>query len=393
MDFQFSKEQKKFRQEVRAFLDTELPPGWVDYIGPTIDDTVVNREDGWQVFKDMARKLGEKGWLSMFWPEECGGQSCSHIDYLIFLEEIARRGSPGYNAVGAKMLAPTLIDYGNEEQKQRHLKPIARGEEFWCQGFSEPGAGSDLASLQTKAIKDGNHFIINGQKTWSTFADYSDWCCLLARSDPYSKRHKGLSFFLVDLSTPGVTVRSIKNILGEPDFSEIFFEDVRVPKGNMVGRENEGWQVVQAFLSYERASIAPVAVVQTLIDGLANYIKATPEREWTNSRQTLAQLAIEAEVGRLICYRVAWLQDKGMPTSQDTAMSRLYSTKLLKRAATAAMKLLGLYGQLDQREGIAPLRGWIEHLYLACIGATIAAGTSEIQKNIIALAGLGLPRE
>lgn len=393
MDFQFSKEQKKVRQEVRAFLDTELPPGWVDYIGPTIDDTVVNREDGWQVFKDMARKLGEKGWLSMFWPEECGGQSCSHIDYLIFLEEIARRGSPGYNAVGAKMLAPTLIDYGNEEQKQRHLKPIARGEEFWCQGFSEPGAGSDLASLQTKAIKDGNHFIINGQKTWSTFADYSDWCCLLARSDPYSKRHKGLSFFLVDLSTPGVTVRSIKNILGEPDFSEIFFEDVRVPKGNMVGRENEGWQVVQRFLSYERASIAPVAVVQTLIDGLANYIKATPEREWTNSRQTLAQLAIEAEVGRLICYRVAWLQDKGMATSQDAAMSRLYSTKLLKRAATAAMKLLGLYGQLDQREGIAPLRGWIEHLYLACIGATIAAGTSEIQKNIIALAGLGLPRE
>ena len=393
MDFQFSKEQKKFRQEVRAFLDAELPPGWVDYIGPTIDDTVVNREDGWQVFKDMARKLGEKGWLSMFWPEEYGGQSCSHIDYLIFLEEIARRGSPGYNAVGAKMLAPTLIDYGNEEQKQRHLKPIARGEEFWCQGFSEPGAGSDLASLQTKAIKDGNHFIINGQKTWSTFADYSDWCCLLARSDPYSKRHKGLSFFLVDLSTPGVTVRSIKNILGEPDFSEIFFEDVRVPKGNMVGRENEGWQVVQAFLSYERASIAPVAVVQTLIDGLANYIKATPEREWTNSRQTLAQLAIEAEVGRLICYRVAWLQDKGMATSQDAAMSRLYSTELLKRAATAAMKLLGLYGQLDQREGIAPLRGWIEHLYLACIGATIAAGTSEIQKNIIALAGLGLPRE
>jgi len=393
MDFQFSKEQKKFRQEVRAFLDAELPPGWVDYIGPTIDDTVVNREDGWQVFKDMARKLGEKGWLSMFWPEEYGGQSCSHIDYLIFLEEIARRGSPGYNAVGAKMLAPTLIDYGNEEQKQRHLKPIARGEEFWCQGFSEPGAGSDLASLQTKAIKDGNHFIINGQKTWSTFADYSDWCCLLARSDPYSKRHKGLSFFLVDLSTPGVTVRSIKNILGEPDFSEIFFEDVRVPKGNMVGRENEGWQVVQAFLSYERASIAPVAVVQTLIDGLANYIKATPERERTNSRQTLAQLAIEAEVGRLICYRVAWLQDKGMATSQDAAMSRLYSTELLKRAATAAMKLLGLYGQLDQREGIAPLRGWIEHLYLACIGATIAAGTSEIQKNIIALAGLGLPRE
>lgn len=392
MDFRFTAEQERFRQEVRAFLATELPADWVDYIGTPIDDTVVHREDGWQVFKDMARKLGEKGWLSMFWPKEYGGQACSHVDYLIFLEEIAHRGSPGYNAVGPKMLAPTLIDYGTEEQKERYLKPIAKGEEFWCEGFSEPGAGSDLASLQTKAIKDGNHFIINGQKTWSTFADYSDWCCLLARSEPHSKRSKGLSFFLVDLSTPGVTVRSIKNILGEPDFSEIFFEDVRVPKENLVGGENEGWQVVQTFLSYERAAIAPVAVVQSMIERLVKYIKATPERQWASSRRTLAKLAIETEIGRLIGYRVAWLQDKGMATSQDAAMSRLYSTELFKRAATAAMQLLGLYCQLDKREDIAPLYGWIEHLYLASIGATIAAGTSEIQKNVIALSGLGLPR-
>ena len=392
MDFHFTKEQEEFRQEVRAFLNTELPPDWVDYIGPTIDDSVVNREDGWQVFKDIAHKLGEKGWLSMFWPKEYGGQSCSHVDYLIFLEEIARRGSPGYNAIGAKMLAPTLIDYGTEEQKERHLKPIAKGEEFWCEGFSEPEAGSDLASLQTKAIKDGNHFIINGRKTWSTFADYSDWCCLLARSDPYSKRSKGLSFFLVDLSTPGITVKSIKNILGEPDFSEIFFEDVRVLKENLVGRENEGWQVAQALLSYERAAIAPVAVVQTMIQRLVQYIKATPERQWTNARNTLAQLTIQAKIGRLICYRVAWLQDKGMATGQDAAMSRLYSSELLKRAVSAAMQLLGLYGQLDKRDSIAPLCGWIEHLYLASIGATLITGTSEIQKNVIASGKLGLPR-
>jgi len=147
MDFGFTVEQNKFRQEVRGFLNTELPPDWLDYIGSTIDDSVVNREGGWQVFKDMARKLGEKGWLSLFWPKEYGGQACAHVDYLIFLEEIARRGSSGYNAIGAKMLAPTLIDYGTEEQKEKHLKPIARGEEFWCEGFSEPGAGSDLASL------------------------------------------------------------------------------------------------------------------------------------------------------------------------------------------------------------------------------------------------------
>jgi alkylation response protein AidB-like acyl-CoA dehydrogenase len=291
------------------------------------------------------------------------------------------------------MLAPTLIDYGTEEQKERHLKPIGRGEEFWCEGFSEPGAGSDLASLQTKAIKDGNHFIINGQKTWSTFADYSGWCCLLARSDPNSKRSRGLSFFLVDLSTPGVTVSSIDNILGEPEFSEIFFEDVRVPKENLLGKENEGWQVVQAFLSYERASIAPVAVVQSMIERLVKYIAATPERDWAGSRNTLAQLAIETEIGRLIGYRVAWLQDKGLATEWHAAMSRLYSTELFKGALACAMQILGLYGQLDKRDDRAPLRGWIEHSFLASIAATIAAGTSEIQKTVIALRGLGLPRE
>lgn len=392
MDFAFTAEQEKLRQEVRAFLDKELPPDWVDYIGTAVDDVVVPREDGWQVFQDMARKLGEKGWLSLFWPTKYGGQACSHVDYLVFLEEIARRGSPGYNAVGAKMLAPTLMDYGTEEQKERHLKPIGRGEEFWCEGFSEPGAGSDLASLQTKAIKDGNHFIINGQKTWSTFGDYSDWCCLLVRSDPYSKRSKGLSFFLVDLSTPGVTVRSIKNILGEPDFSEIFFEDVRVPKENLLGPENEGWQVVQAFLSYERATIAPVSVVQTMIERLVKYIAAHPERDWANSRQALARLEIETEIGRLIGYRVAWLQDKGMATEWHAGMSRMYDTALFKRAGSIAMQILGLYGQLDRRDDRAPWQGWFEYLYLSSIGATIAAGTNEIQKNVIALRGLGLPR-
>jgi alkylation response protein AidB-like acyl-CoA dehydrogenase len=284
------------------------------------------------------------------------------------------------------------MDYGTEEQKERHLKPIGMGEEFWCEGFSEPNAGSDLASLQTKAIKDGNHFIINGQKTWSTFADYSDWCCLLARTDPHSKRSKGLGFFLVDLSTPGVTVSSIKNILGEPDFSEIFFEDVRVPKENLLGPENEGWQVVQAFLSYERATIAPVSVVQTMIDRLVKYIAATPHRDWTDARQMLVQLEIETEIGRLIGYRVAWLQDKGLATEWHAGMSRMYDTALFKRAGGIAMQILGLYGQLDRREERAPLHGWFEYLYLASIGATIAAGTTEIQKNIIALRQLKLPR-
>jgi len=390
MDFKFTQKQEDFRQEVRAFLAAELPSDWVDYIGTAIDDTVVHREDGWQVFKDMAHKLGEKGWLSLFWPKEYGGQSCSYVDYLIFLEELARHGSPGYNAVGVKMLAPTLFKYGTEEQKARHLKLIASGDEFWCEGFTEPDAGSDLASLQTRAIKDNNDYIINGQKTWSTFATYAGWCCLLARTDPELKRHRGLSYFLVDLSTPGVTVMPIYKMQGDPDFGEIFFEDVRVPKENLVGGENEGWKVVQTMLSYERIAIAPVAVVESLIERLVKYINNIPEGQRQNARQTLAKLKVEADIGRLICYRLAWLHDKEMATAYDAAMSRLYGTELLKRAASTAVELLGLYGQLDQREDKAPLDGWFEHLYLSSIGATLAAGTSEILKNIIAL---GLSRE
>jgi len=393
VDFLFTEEQERFRQEVRSFLDKELPPGWEDYTGTAIDDTIAPREDGEQVFKDMAHKLGRKGWLSLFWPKEYGGQSCSYVDYLIFLEEIARRGSPGYNAVGAKMLAPTLFRYGTAEQKEKHLKLIAKGEEFWCEAFTEPNAGSDLASLQTKAVKDNNDYIINGQKTWSTFANYSDWCCLLARTDPQLKKYRGISFFVVDLSAPGVTVRPIINMQGEPDFGEIFFEDVRIPKENLVGGENEGWKVVQTMLSYERIAIGPVTAARSLIDRMVKYIKDNPERRWQNSRQTLAQLKVEAEIGRLICYRLAWLHDNGMATTHDAAMVRLYSSELFKRAARVAIELLGLYGQLDRRDSRAPLQGWFEHLYLSSIGITIAAGTSEILKNIIANSGLKLPRE
>ena len=392
MNFEFTAEQERFRQEVRTFLDTELPPDWVGYLGGTTGDHVVDSSDGWQIFKDIARKLGNKGWLSLFWPKEYGGQSWPLVGYLVLVEEIARRGSPGYNPIAVKMLAPTLIDYGSEEQKERHLKPIARGEEFWCEGFSEPGAGSDLASLQTKAIKDGNHFIINGQKTWSTFANYSDWCCLLARTDPHSTRSRGLSFFLVDLTTPGVSVRPVRNLAGEPSFCEIFFEDAKIPKENIVGKENEGWPVAQALLGYERTSIEFVAMVQSMIEDVVKYLKATSKTASIPSRHLLAKLAIDAEIGRLINYQVAWRHDKGMATDWYAAMAKLYSTELFKRAASAAMQLLGVYGQLDKRERIAPGQGWIEHMYLVSFGATIAAGTSEIQKNIIALRHLGLPR-
>jgi len=390
MDFKFTEEQEEFRQEVRTFLEEELPAGWVDYLPVTTADHASHSENGWEVFKDVARKLGERGWLSLFWPKEYGGQARSFVDNFIFREEIARRGSPGYNAMATRMLAPTLMKYGTAEQKERHLRPIAAGQKFWCEGFTEPEAGSDLASLKTKATKDNNHFIINGQKTWCTFADHSDWCFLLARTDPESTRHRGLSFFLLDLSTAGITVRPIFNIAGEPHFSEIFFDDVRVPQENVVGNIGEGWQVTQTLLSFERGSIEYTARVENLIERLKRIEVAIHNIQY---RQALAKMAIDAEVGRLLNYRIAWMHDQGIATEWHAAMAKLYSTELYRNAANTAIQLLGMYAQLDKQDALAPLHGWFENYYLISFGATIAAGTSEIQRTIIALRGLQLPRE
>jgi len=391
MDFAFTPEQEAFRREVRAFLEAELPPDWAGYLAPTTGDHAVDGEEGWRVFKDMARKLGEKGWLSLFWPSKYGGQSRPYVDYLIFAEEVARRGSPGYNPIAVKMFAPSLIEYGTEEQKVKHLGLIARGQEFWCEAFSEPEAGSDLAALKTKAVRDGNHFIINGEKTWGTFAGHADWCCLLARSDPEAGGTKGLSFFRVDLSQPGVEVKPIENMAGELHFAQIFLDDIRVPLENMVGQENQGWRVAQAMLGYERTSIEFVAMVRAVIEKLTDYAKADP-RIMAQAREPLARLAVEAEIGRLLNYRVAWNFDQGTATAWQAAMAKLYCTDLFKHAAGVAMELLGLYGQLDKGDNKAPEQGWFEHSYLVSFGATIAAGTSEIQKNIIAIKELELPR-
>lgn len=391
MDFGFTKAQEDFRQEVRSFLEAELPPSWVGYLAPTTGDHTVDTDEGWRVFKDMARKLGEKGWPTLFWPKKYGGQARPYLDYLIFSEEVARRGSPGYNPVSVKMFAPALIDLGTEEQKERFLKPMAKGLELWCEAFSEPGAGSDMASLQTKARREGNHFIINGEKTWSTFSTHSDWCCMLARSDPDAKGVKGLSFFMVDLSSPGIEVKPIENMAGELHFGQIFFEDVKVPRENVVGQENEGWKVAQAMLGYERTSIEFVAMAQVTSEKLLKYVRSAP-RVTAETRDLLARLAIDIEIGRLFNYRLAYLYDHGGATAWQAAMTKLYSTELFKHSAGVAMQLLGPYGQLDRREISAPELGWFEHAYMVSFGATIAAGTSEIQKNIIAIKELRLPR-
>ncbi len=390
MDFQLTEEQRRLKLEVQQFIRSVLPPDWIGYPSTTIYDGEVHAARGLEMFKDIARKLGEKGWLSMPWPKEYGGAACSKIDYLIFQEEMARYGVPGFNNVATKMLAPTLFVYGTEQQKLKFLQPIAEGKELWCEAFSEPEAGSDMAAIQTKAVKDGDYYVANGQKTWCTFVTYCDYCCLLARTDPNSKRHRGLSFFLVDLKTPGITIRPIENILNEPHFGEVFLEDVRIPAANLVGAENEGWKVAQTFLSYERVSIGPVGVLKKVINWMVEYSKTIPKAKRQIMEKALVNLAIEVEISELLCYQVAWLQDNNRATEWDSAMIRLFETRLIKRSASELLQLLGLYGQLTRNDKRAPLHGWLEHLCYTMIGSTLAGGTQEIQKTVVAVRGLGM---
>ncbi|PIU57394.1 MAG: acyl-CoA dehydrogenase [Chloroflexi bacterium CG07_land_8_20_14_0_80_51_10] len=392
MNFRFTKEEESFRQEVRGFLEKELPPGWTKRILCPIMD-MHEIDDVWEVNKVLAPKLGEKGWLSLTWPKEYGGSEASPILDLIFQEELFYYGAPGRDPYGVGMVGPTLIRFATEEQKRIHLEPIAKGKLFWCEGYSEPEAGSDLASLQTRATEDGDSFVINGQKVWTSGGHRADWCFLLARTDPEAPKHRGISCFMVDMKTPGVEVRPLINIIGAHGFNEIYFDDVRVPNENLVGEKNQGWRIAMALLDFERAWIEPAAVGRHLLEEVIEYTKEGTEFEMNPPlRHRLAEAAIEIEIARLFAYRSAWLHSKGITPSYEAAESKVFGSELFQRVANIAMQLLGFYGQIEEGSKWAPLMGKIQQLYLAALGFTIAAGTSEVQRDVIAARGLYLPR-
>ncbi|MEE9324998.1 MAG: acyl-CoA dehydrogenase family protein [Dehalococcoidia bacterium] len=393
MDFCFSPEEEEFRKEVGDFLRETLPSDWKRLIiyTPIAVDNYATLE------KEIRRKLGEKGWLSISWPREYGGQDASYIKRFIFAEEWFYQGAPGYDPIGVGYLAPTLIVHGTEEQKREHLPRIGRGEVMWCQGYSEPGSGSDLASLQTQAVEDGDDYVINGQKIWTTNAHKADWIFLLARTDHKAPQHKGITFFLVGMKSPGITVRPLVNMAGGQEFNEVFFEDVRVPKTNIIGEVNRGWYVAVTALNFERSCFFLPAVGRRFLDLLVEYVINTarngdPLADDPLIKHKLAEMAIEIEVGRLLFYRQAWMLSRGLIPSYESSIAKLYSTELLQRIAAWGMELLGLCGQLGNGTFRAPLRGLIKDFYLHSISGTVGAGTSEIQRNIVAQRGLGLPR-
>ncbi len=395
MEFRFTPQEESFRQEIRDFLRAELPPGWAESggAGPLGE----GGEERWEFLRQFQRKLASKGWLTLAWPQEYGGMAAGVMTQVIYNEEMAYHRAPTQVGVGPDRVGPTIILYGTEKQKARHLPGIASGETVWCQGFSEPGAGSDLASLQTRAVADGDSFVINGQKIWTSLAHRADWCILLARTDPQAPKHKGISYFLVDMGTPGIRVRPLIDLLGRHTFNEVFFEDVRVPRDCLVGEENRGWYVAAATLDFERSGINRVVAGIRLYEELVEY--AAQKRvngrrliDLAPVRHKLAEIGIEFTVGRLLAYRVASMQARGEVPNAEASMSKLFGSELQQRLASAGLGILGLAGQLAPGLAWAPLGGRLEQYYLFASALTVAAGTSEIQRGIIAGRGLGLPR-
>ena len=389
MDFKFTEEQERFRQEVRDFLEEEIRLG-----------TFVPKCDVWMTGHSLefTRKVAGRGWIGLTYPKEYGGQGRSWMDRLVLTEEMLRYGTPtALHWFGDRQVGRCILSYGSEEQKKEFLPKIVRGEASFGLGMSEPEAGSDLASLKTRAIEDGDEYIIDGQKVWTTGKD-RNYIYLIARTDPEAPKHRGLSEFLIDAGLPGITMRPLVTLAGEEEFNEVFLDNVRVPKTSMLGEKNRGWYQIASQLDYERAGIERLMGNYPLFEALIQFVKETerdgkPLSKNPLIRNKLAQLQVEFEVGRLFAYWVAVIMDEGRAPNWEAAMSKAYSTTFEKHLAGTAMEILGLYGQLMPESKLAPIRGMAAHSYLGSKGYSLQGGTSEILKNIVAQRGLGLPRE
>ncbi len=399
MDFRFSPEEEAFRQEVREFIERECPP--------ELRGGDANPLDRLPAMVEWRKKLAAKGWLAPAWPKEYGGAGMTIMQQFIYNLETARLRAPSpmfMAGLGIAVVGPTLILFGSEEQKKSYLPKILSGEHIWCQGFSEPNAGSDLASLQTTAVRDGDEYVINGQKIWTTLAHLAHYMLLLARTDPTVPKHKGLSYFIVPMRDergnpyPGITVRPLYNMAGTHEFNQVFFENVRIPAKNLVGQENQGWYMAVRTLDIERSNIGSAVGQQQTVEDLIRFVQENkgkgPERVSLipSLRYELAERYLETEVSMLLSYRVVTLQNRGLLPNYEASAVKLYSMELNQRIANTGMKALGLYGQLARASRWAPLRGRVEFMYLRSVANTIEGGTSEIQRNVIAIRGLGLPR-
>jgi alkylation response protein AidB-like acyl-CoA dehydrogenase len=390
MDLSLSPAETEFRDEVRTWLE-ENHPGPEPEAG--LEEVMAFRTE-WQ------GKLHEAGWAGISWPKEYGGRGATLIEQAIFVGEAARQEAPSpANVLGLAMGGPVVIAHGTDAQKQRYLEPILTAEEIWCQGFSEPESGSDLASLKTRAVKDGDEWVVTGQKVWTTFAQYAKWCMLVARTDPDAPKHKGLTYFLMDMDQPGVEAKPLVQITGEGEFNEVFMEEARIPEANVVGGVGNGWSVAITTLMNERAGLAfgAIAQIANSLGRLGRLAKDTQVNGHSAAedpviRQRLAQLQIEAETMRLNAYRgLTKTMQSGIP-GPEGSLGKWQWADINQRISELALEIEGAYAPLDRGAEHAVANGAWQYSFLRSRANSIEGGTTDILKNIIAERVLGLPR-
>ena len=392
MNFEFDAEEESFRTELRAFLD-EAVPDWWRHLFAAEDRTIPQS-------RAFAGQLADRGWLTMSWPREYGGVASSTWMQVVLREEMWRRGEPrGPQYMNVNYIGPMIMRFGTDEQKERFLVPMSQGQVIWCQGFSEPDAGSDLTALSTRATRDGQGYRVTGQKIWTSYADSpADWCLLLVRTDPSAPTRQALSMLLVDMTSPGVTVRSIDSLLGRGEICEVFFDDVVVPEHNRLGAENTGMDMLFNLLALERLGVPWYADAQRFLDQLIDYVRTTTTSDGASLaddphvRGRLAELHCRLEATRLISYRAVSLQEKGEPSAVESAGAWIHGGQVQQFAGLVGHEVVGPLGVLHAADPDAPIAGWAEFQHLLSIPTTVGGGTIDIQRNIVAQQGLGLPR-
>jgi alkylation response protein AidB-like acyl-CoA dehydrogenase len=392
MDFNYSPEDEAFRAEFRDWLEKNR-----QCATPAREPMTDESDEEWEGRIRWHRKLNEGGWIGLSWPKEYGGRGATLLQSIIYEQELERAGTAApFVGFGISLLGPTLIHWGTEEQKRRHVAKILTAEEIWCQGYSEPNSGSDLASVQTRAVEDGDYFVVNGSKIWTSAAHHADWIFLLTRTDTEAPKHKGITYLLVDMKTPGVEVRPLVQMTGARGFNQVFFEDVRVPKANIVGQKNQGWQVAITTLMFERSGGHDRGLMRQVLEltALAKRLPRNGRSAWddTGVRQRVAQFAMEVEAIKYTGLRNLTRQLKGLPPGPEGSMMKLCATELGLKIATFAMELLGPYSQFEHGAAFSMDQGTWSHRMLAARGPTIYAGTNQIQHNIIGERVLGLPK-
>ncbi|WP_420881270.1 acyl-CoA dehydrogenase family protein [Rhodococcus sp. (in: high G+C Gram-positive bacteria)] len=381
MEFAWGKEDKAFRDVLVDYLDTELADGWHRADGTGL---------GSAVYTDFSRsfvgKLAAKGWLTPHWPEQYGGGGQGAWQHFVLGEEMWKRGEPrGPQYMNVNWVGPAIIKYGTEEQKQTLLPPIARGEVYWCQGFSEPEAGTDLASLKTRAVRDGDDYVVNGQKIWTSYANAADYCFLLARTGSTADGRDGISVFLLPMDTPGVEVRRIDCLVGDHSFNEVFLTDVRLPRSALLGEENNGWNIVRRTLAYERVGAPRYARAALVLDGLAEWARDHGRLDDPGIAEQLGEARALCEAARVLVYRVIDERAKQKEPSPRAYQARAAMVQAERAVGDLALDVMGSEALVEHSLGDAQFRN--------SLGAGIAAGSYEVQLNLISRLILGMPKE